>query len=217
MSEEIKVLKTGTTTVGIVCKDGIVMAADKRASAGEGFIADRRAKKIHKILENIYVTTAGVVSDVQLVIKLTKAELRLKEIRSRTRPTVKEATNLFASIVYQNIRKFSPILGITAFIVGGKDHEGFSLYEVGADGSVSDFKDYVTSGAYGSFIAYGILENEWNPNMTVNEGLKMAVKVINTAIKRDATVGDGIDVVVIDNKGATEMPEVKVNEILKAK
>ena len=208
--EELKILKTGTTTVGIVCKDGIVLAADKRASAGEGFIADRRTKKIHKILDDIYVTTAGVVSDIQMVLRLTQAELKLKEVRTKKTPTVKEATNLFANIVYQNIRKFSPILGVTAFILGGKDHDGFWLYEVAVDGSVSEFKDYVTTGAYGSFIAYGILENEWSQNLSVAEGVKMAIKVINTAIKRDATVGDGIDIVVIDSKGATEMPEIKV-------
>jgi len=213
--EELKILKTGTTTVGIVCKDGIVLAADKRASAGEGFIADRRMKKIYKILDNIYVTTAGVVSDVQMVLRMTQAELKLKEVRTKKTPTVKETTNLFANIVYQNIRKFSPIMGITAFILGGKDLDGFWLYEVAVDGSVSEFKDYVTTGAYGSFIAYGILENEWSQNLSIAEGVKMAIKVINTAVKRDATVGDGIDVVVIDSKGATEMPEIKINEIIK--
>lgn len=209
MEQLENVKKTGTTTVGIVCKDGIVLAADKRSTA-DHFIADKRAKKIFKITDNIAVTTAGVVSDVQLILKLTRAELKLKTIRTKTLPSVKEAANLFASIVYENIRKFSPILGISSFIIAGKDPQGFAMYEIGIDGSVSEMKDYVTTGAYGSFIAYGILENEWNQNISIEEGRKMALKVVATAIKRDSSVGDGIDIVIIDKSGVGEIKEEKV-------
>ena len=72
------ILKTGTTTVGILCKDGIVLAADRRATMGN-IIADKKAKKIHAITDNIAVTIAGTVSDAQLLIKLIQAEARLKQ------------------------------------------------------------------------------------------------------------------------------------------
>jgi len=205
---EKSILKTGTTTVGIVCKDGIVLAADKRATA-DFFIANKDTRKVFKMTDNIAVTVAGVVSDIQLILKLTKAELRLKSVRTRMLPTVKEAANLFASVVYQNIRKFSPIMGVTSFIVGGKDSSGFSMYIIGVDGSVQDCNNYVTTGAYGSFIAYGILENEWKPNISIEEGKKMALKVISTAIKRDASVGEGAYITVIDEKGVGEIKEEK--------
>ena len=200
------ITKTGTTTVGIVCKDGIVLAADKRATA-DHLIADKRAIKVHKLSDNIAVTIAGGVSDIQMVLKLTKAELELKRVRTKKQATVKEAANIFANIVYQNIRKFSTIVGISHFILGGKDEHGFHLYDVTPDGAVSEHPDYATSGAYGAIIAYGILENEWKPNMTVEDGKKMAMKVILTAIKRDASVGNGIDMVIIDKKGVNEIKE----------
>lgn len=203
---EHSIVKTGTTTVGIICKDGIILAADKRATA-DHFIADKKAKKVHKLSDNIAVTISGGVSDIQMVLKLTKAELELKRVRTKQLATVKEAANIFANIVYQNIRKFSTIVGISHFILGGKDEHGFALYDVTPDGAVSEHSDYATSGAYGAIIAYGILENEWKPHMTMEEGKKMAMKVLLTAIKRDASVGNGIDMVIIDKKGVNEIKE----------
>lgn len=213
MDDDIQknIAKTGTATVGIVCKDGLVLGADKRMVLGESyFIGHKRVDKIHKIADNIIVTTAGNVSDIQLVVKLTRAELKLKAIKTKTLPTVKEAANLFASILYQNIRKFSPIIAITHFIIGGKDSEGFSLYDASPDGAVNMHKDYTATGAYGSIMAYGILENEWRKDLTIEEGKKLAVKVLITAIKRDASVGEPLDIVVIDDKGVGPIEEAKL-------
>ena len=99
-------LKTGTTTLGIVCKDGVVLAADKRATAGN-MIVDKRADKVHVLSDDFAVTIAGTVSDAQLIIKLIKAELKLKEVRTYKKPTAKEAANLLGGILYSNIRRMS--------------------------------------------------------------------------------------------------------------
>ncbi len=203
-------VKTGTTTLGVVCKNGLVLAADKRASA-DHLIANKNAQKVHKLSDNIVVTIAGGVSDIQMVLKLTKAELELKRVRTGQLATVKEAANIFANIVYQNIRKFSPIIGISHFIIGGKDENGFALYDVAPDGAIAEHKDYATSGAYGAIIAYGILENEWKKDLTIEEGKKLAKKVLLTAIKRDSSVGNGIDMVVVDKKGISKIETIKVD------
>ncbi len=206
-NEKISLVKTGTCTVGIVCKEGIILAADKRASAGEGLIVDRNAMKVHKLGENIVVTIAGTVSDIQMVLRLAKAELGLKRVKCGKTPGVNEAANLFATITYQNIRKFSPILGVSHFILAGKDSKGFSMFDITPDGTVTAQKKFAISGAYGSIIGLGILDNEWKPNMTMEEGKKLAFKIINTAIKRDATVGEGINYVFIDKNGISEIKE----------
>ena len=119
-----KDLKTGTTTIGIVCKEGLVLAADKRATSGY-LISYKRFDKIINITDNISVTVAGTVSDVQLLTKYLKAELKLKDIRTGRETTVKEAASLLANFVYNNIRKFSLIHGISHFIIGGKDSSGY--------------------------------------------------------------------------------------------
>ena len=115
-------MKTGTTTVAIKCSDGVVLAADKRATAGY-LVANKKVEKIVKITDNLAVTTAGTVSDIQLLIKLIRAELKLKSIRINRDLSVKEAVSLLSNMVYNNIRKFSTIPGISHVIVGRKDEK----------------------------------------------------------------------------------------------
>lgn len=210
-----KLVKSGTTTLGIICKDGVILAADRRATA-EHFIAHKHIEKIVPITDNVAVTTAGLVSDIQLISKLTKAELKLKRIRTKLKPTVKEAANLFATILYHNIRKFSPILGIAAFIVGGVDDNGFWLYDAAPDGAALEYKDYVSTGS-GSILAYGVLESQYNPNITVKEGVKLAIKAVNTALQRDSASGSGIDVVAITRDGVKKVYEEELKQALSVK
>ncbi|MBT4539280.1 proteasome subunit beta [Candidatus Woesearchaeota archaeon] len=191
-------LKTGTTTLGIVCKDGVVLAADKRATAGH-MIVDKRTLKVHKITDDVAVTIAGTVSDAQLLIKLIRAELKLKEVRTYKRPSMKEAANLLGGLLYSSIRRPSMIPGIAHFLLGGKDTSGVHLYDLYPDGSVTLIKDFVSSGS-GSVFAYGVLETQYSPDMTVEEGIKLAIKAVNTALQRDSASGNGIDVVVVTDK-----------------
>ena len=204
MEEDIKnIVKKGTTTIGIVCKDGIVLVADKRASAGY-MVANKKEPKIHKISDNMAITMAGLVSDAQLITKLVRAELRLKKIRTSKEATVKQAANLLGGILYQNIRKMSMVPGIVAFLLGGKDNSGFKLYELGVDGSITFRDDYCSTGS-GSPFAYGVLETIYEKNMTTQQGIEVGLKALNAALQRDMPTGDGVDVVTITNDGVKKV------------
>lgn len=194
--------KTGTTTIAIKCKDGIVLAADKRA--GGGIIVDKRAQKVYKITDNIALTMAGVASDAQLITKLITAELSLIKIRKEREVTVKEAANLLSGIVYQNIRKLSTIPGISHFLLGGKDSTGFHIFDIYPDGSLNECPDFLSSGS-GSVMAFGVLDTLYKENMTIQEGIQLAVKSINAAIQRDMNSGDGIDVFTITQDGVKQV------------
>ncbi len=191
-------LKTGTTTLGIVCKDGVVLAADKRATAGN-MIVDKRADKVHVLSDDFAVTIAGTVSDAQLIIKLIKAELKLKEVRTYKKPTAKEAANLLGGILYSNIRRMSMLPGIAHFLLAGKDTQGVHLYDLFPDGSVTRIIDFISSGS-GSVFAYGVLETQYKKDMTTDEAVNLAVKAVNTALQRDSASGNGIDVIVVTEK-----------------
>src|SRR3989338_4616518 len=191
-------LKTGTTTVGIVCKDGIVLAADKRATAGH-MIVDKRADKVHILSEDFAVTIAGNVSDAQLIIKLTRAELKLKEVRTYKKPSGKEAANLLGGILYSSIRRPSMLPGIAHFLLGGKDVHGLHLYDLFPDGSITRITDFISSGSVSVF-AYGVLETQWKKDMSTDDAVALAVKAVNTALQRDSASANGIDVVVINEK-----------------
>ena len=191
-------LKTGTTTVGIVCKDGIILAADKRATAGN-MIVDKRADKVHVISDDFAVTIAGNVSDAQLTIKLIRAELKLKEVRTYKKPSAKEAANLLGGILFSSIRRPSMLPGIAHFLLGGKDIHGLHLYDLFPDGSITRITDFISSGS-GSVFAYGVLETQYKKDMTTDEAVALAVKAVNTALQRDSASGNGIDVIVINEK-----------------
>jgi proteasome beta subunit len=218
MDEEIKgkIKKTGTTTLGLVFKDGIILSADKRMTIGGGgalFVGHKKFDKILPITDKIWVTTAGNVSDCQFIVKLTKAELRLKRLRTKIEAGVKATANLFGMLTYENIRKFSPIIGISAFIVGGVDDDGFWLFEVSPDGSVVEYKDYVCDGS-GMVVAYGVLEDSFKENLLRDDAIRLAARSVNAAMQRDTGSGEGIDVVLIDKKGARKILTEEVKHVL---
>jgi proteasome beta subunit len=189
-------LKTGTTTVGIVCKDGVVLAADMRATAGT-MIVDKRALKVHVLSDDFAVTWAGTVSEAQLLTKLAKAELKLKEVRTNKRPIAKEAANLIAGLLYSTIRRPSMLPGVAHFLLAGKDVYGTHLYDLFPDGSITLIDDFISSGS-GSVFAYGVLETHFKKDMTTDEGVKLALLAVNTALKRDSASGNGINVLVVN-------------------
>ena len=206
MDAELKkhVLKTGTSTLGIVCKDGIVVAADTKGTyaVGEGvvYVAGSDEEKVLFVEDNIIVTTAGVASDLQKVIKLAKSELKLKELKSKSKPSIKDAANLFATIAYQNIRQFSSIPGITHYLLAGFDREGVYLYDIHPDGYLQKIKDYSATGS-GLMHMNPILDSGYDDNLTIEEGVKLARKCIEASSKRDPGSGEGIDIFVVkDNK-----------------
>lgn len=207
MENDLK-LQKGTTTVGIMCRDGVILAADKRATAG--FVVNKRTQKIHKITDNMAVTMAGLVSDAQLLVKLIRAEVKLKDLSTLRTSTVKETANLLAGMLYSNLRKMSMVPGIVSFLLAGHDSEGHHLWDLGIDGSTTDVEDYVSDGS-GSIFAIGVLEALYKKGMTVEEGVKLAVRAIGAALQRDVNTGNGIDVIVIDSKGVRTVLEKDYN------
>ena len=155
------------------------------------------------------VTIAGTISDIQLLIRITKSELSLKQIRKGEEISVKEAANLMGRLVYTNIRKFSAIPGVSHFILGGKDISGFYLYDLFPDGTVTLIDEYISSGS-GSVMAFGVLDTMYKKNMNIEEGVKLAITAINAALQRDAASGEGIDVVAITKDGVKKVFEKEI-------
>jgi len=213
MADDENRMKTGTTTVAIKCKDGVVLAADKRATAGN-LIANKWVDKIFPIEDYMAITTAGTVSDVQLLLKLIKAELRLKKLRTGRKVSVKEAANLLAGMVYSNIRKLSTIPGISHFIFAGNDKTGFHIYDIYPDGSLAETEDYLASGS-GSVFAFGVLETLYTDAISIEEGKSLAIKSMNAALQRDSASGGGIDLVVITKVGVKKVLTKKIESGVK--
>ncbi|OYT36108.1 hypothetical protein B6U91_01870 [Candidatus Pacearchaeota archaeon ex4484_71] len=209
---EKHVVKTGTLTVGIVCKDGIILAADNRQTYASGnavaYIAGT-ADKVSKINERIIVTTAGGASDTRKVISHVKAEIRLKELKSKQKVGLKNVASLMSNMLFQNIRRPSMIPSIAHFLIAGYDDTGIGLYEVSPDGYLQKIETYRATGA--PFESLGIFDVEYTPKITLEEGIKLAKKVFRATMGRQPGVGDGFDIYTIKKGEIKKVSSQKVS------
>lgn len=199
--------KTGTTTVGLVCKDGVVVAADKRATMGF-FIASKTADKVHQLDDRIAMTIAGSVGDAQALIRMMKAEIKLYSIRYQKKPTVKAVSTLLSNVLYSY--KYYPFY--VQLLVGGYDSAPH-LFTLDPLGGMTE-EDMFSTGS-GSPIALGLIQEHYSREKPIKETLKLAVKAVKVAMERDAASGEGIDASVIDQSGFKKLSKEEIDNLLK--
>jgi proteasome beta subunit len=181
----------GTTTVGVVCTDGIVLASEQRATMGN-FIASKTAKKVYQIDDLVGMTIAGSVGDAQQLVRLVNVESQLYKMRRNESMTMKGIATLMSNFL--NANRYYPMM--VQLLIGGVDKNGPAVYSLDAlGGSIEETR--VSATGSGSPMAYGVLEDQYRENMTLNEGLDLAIRAIHNATKRDSASGENIDVVVI--------------------
>ncbi len=203
-----EILRTGTTTVGIVCRDGVVMATDTRATMGY-FVAHKRAKKVYKIDDHVAMTIAGVVGDAQTMVELLKANSKLYRYEYSTNMPISAAARLTANVLFNS--RYVPL--ILQGLIGGIDEEGAHIFAVDPFGSMTEEK--IVSTGSGSPIAYGVLESQIKEGMSVKEVVPIVVTAVKSAMKRDAASGDSFDVALITSEGYRELndEEKKMSEL----
>ncbi len=187
----------GATTVGLRVEEGVVLASEKRVSYGFT-VTSKSAKKIFKISDHLGIACAGLIGDMQAIARSLRAELRLYELDTNRRMSIKAAAKLLANILFS--RRYMPLMSET--LVGGVDDIGSHLFVLDAIGSLIE-DDYAALGS-GATIAIGIVESGYRKDMAVDEASSLAVKAVRAAIERDALSGDGIDVLTITKRGAEE-------------
>jgi proteasome beta subunit len=195
-SKEQMIKKTGTTTVGLVCKDGVILASDKRATMGY-FIANKKTPKIHLISDYIGMTIAGGVGDAQSLVRWMRAEIKMYELKHGRRITVEGAATLLANILSGN--KYYPFF--VQLLVGGVDEKP-RVFSVDMLGGMTE--EDITATGSGSPIAMGVLEEMFIKDGSVKDNAPIAYRAVGAAIKRDAGSGEGVDVLIITPHG-TEM------------
>ncbi len=215
MDAELKnsILKTGTTILGIVCKDGVVMASDRQSTAGN-IIMNKNSEKTKKVNNYLLISGTGMVSDIQRVEKVIAAELKLKELRSKSRPSVKQAANLMATMLYSGIRQPSMIPTQMGSLIGGFNEDGTTeLYSIEPAGSVIQVEDYDANFGSGMPYVLGLLERQYKKGLSVEEGVKLAGECIKSSTQRDIGSGFGIDVVTITKNGIKKVvsQEIQAN------
>lgn len=190
----------GATTIGVVCKDGVVLASERRVSYGY-FVMSKSGKKVFHITDSIGAACAGLVADMQVLTKEVAVYLRLYSFERDRLASVRSAAKVMASLLFE--RRLYPYLAQT--IVGGIDDEGPSLFVLDPLGSVID--DKFASVGSGSEIATGVLEAEYKEGLTVEQGKELVKKAAKAALARDIGSGNGLDIMTITKTGIKEEGE----------
>ena len=207
------IIKTGTSILGIICKDGVVMAADRKVTAG-GIVVAKNTKKLITINDYLAVATAGNASDAEMFVKILRAELKLKELRTRTKPTVKESANLIGSISYHSIRQFKTIPTIVGTLAGGINPDGTTeLFTIEPAGGAYKVEDYDANFGSGMPFILGFLERNWRKNLTIKEGIDLAIEALKSSTQRDLASGHGIDVFTITKDGINHVIEHEIEPV----
>jgi len=199
-------LKTGTTTIGIKYKDGVILATDQRATMGH-MIAHSNVQKVYQIADNLGMTIAGVVGDAQLMVRYMQSEIALYSMKKGAPMSVNAAATLVANIIRQGF-----YLGL---IIGGYDTTGGHIFSI--DGAGGYIEDNVMSVGSGSVFALGALEAGYKLDMSKDEALDLTVTALNSALKRDSASGDGMLVFFIDKTGYNEVSNDEIRSRLESK
>ena len=204
-----KLAMKGTTTIGVVCKNGVILSSDTRVTMGY-FVAHKRGKKIHKIDEHLAMTIAGTVADAQWTVDVLKANAQLYKLTNHRKMPVSAAARLIANLLFSS--RYYPLL--TQVLIGGIDDTGPHIYSLDPLGSLTEEKCVATGS--GSPIAYGVLEDQYREDATVEELLPIVVRAVHSAMKRDAASGDSFDVAIIDENGFRELSDEEKKKILES-
>lgn len=207
--KKIENLKTGTTTVGVLGKDFVVLAAERKATMGY-LVASKHTKKILELDRHAGMTIAGNVGDAQALERYIKAEIKLYELEEAKKISIKAIATLVSNILYA--RSYFPYY--VQLLIGGHDSNP-RLFSFDPTGSVVEEKDFFSTGS-GSVMALGVLEYKYKEGIDLEGAKKLAVRAVKAAIERDiASGGTGIDLAVITPKGFEMTSEEEVKNLMK--
>jgi proteasome beta subunit len=196
----------GTTTVGVVCEDGVILGSDSRVTMGF-YVAHKQGKKVYQIDEHLAMTIAGSVADAQKTVDILTTNAHLYRISLGRPLPISSAARLLSNLLF-SVRGAL----LAQVLVGGVDGTGPHVFSIDPFGSLTEEK-CVSTGS-GSPVAYGILEDKYREGVAVKGMLPVIVKAVNAAMKRDSASGDNFNIVVIDNKGYRELGEKEKKQLL---
>ena len=202
-------LSTGTTTVGIVCKDCVILGSESKSTMGS-LVASKTSQKIYQVDDKIGITTAGGAGDTQMLMRIVKAEINLYKMGRNREMTIKAAAALLSNILSSN--RYYPYMAM--LIIGGADADGFHVVTMDPVGG-SDDETYTSTGS-GSPMAYGVLEDGYKDGLTKEEGMRLAVRAVRAARERDIfSGGKDIVIAVIDKNGFKLVDKQTVENLAK--
>jgi len=196
----------GTTTLGLACKNGAIIAADKRASMGY-FIASKDVKKVFNINDTTAMTVAGSVGDAQWLVRLIRAEASHYEIANGKKMSTSAIATLISNILQGS--KYYPFL--VQLLIVGFDGTTAGIYSLDPVGGLTC--ESAASTGSGSPMAYGVIDQEYKKEGMVDDNLRVALKALSSAMSRDIATGEGIMLVTITEDGYREYTNDEIDKL----
>ena len=140
---------------------------------------------------------AGMIADMQVLVRQVEALSKIRKLETRREVPPNSVAKLMSVIMFE--RRYFPLL--TQVIVGGLNQKP-EIYTLDPLGSVLP-DDYAAVGT-GAELALGIIDAEFKPDMSEEKARELATRAIRSAIQRDASSGDGIDILFVTRSGHRE-------------
>ncbi len=186
----------GATAVGIAYKDGVILGAERRITLGN-YVISKSGKKVFRVTDSVGVVCAGMVADMQNLVREVSTYAKLKELELRRMLKPNSVAKLMSVLMFE--RRYAPLL--TQVILGGVGNKPL-VYVLDPLGSViSD--EYAAVGT-GAEMAIGVVEAAYSPALSQKEAREILVSSIKAAIQRDAMSGNGVDLLNVDSAGIKE-------------
>jgi proteasome beta subunit len=186
----------GATAVGVTYKDGVVLGAERRITLGS-MVVSKKGKKVFMVTDNVGAVCAGMVADMQNLVKEVGVYAKLKELEAKRQLKASAVAKLTSVIMFE--RRFSPLL--TQVILGGLDAKP-KIWVLDPLGSL--LTDEYASVGTGAEMATGVMEAGYSAGMSEKDARELVVSSIKAAIERDSMSGNGIDLLTLDKGGFRE-------------
>ena len=182
----------GTTTVGLKCKDGVVLMADKKV--GSKLVESDSIEKLFAIDEHIGCATSGLVADARVLVDYARIVSQINKVTYEEKigvdTLVKKICDYKQNYTqYGGVRPFG-----TALLVGGVDSQGRHLYETDPSGALVSYK----AGSIGSgrAVVMEMFEEKYKENMSMDSAIDLGLAGLKKA-SEDPLTGETVEIAVI--------------------
>ena len=206
-------VKRGTTSIGIKCSEGIVLAVDKRTTSN--LVEATSIEKIFKIDEHIGAATSGLVADARALVERARLEAQINKITYSEPIRVDSLSKKLCDMLQmytQNggVRPFG-----SALIIGGVYNGDCKLFETDPSGALIEYK--ATAIGSGRSAAMDIFEDQYKDDMNLNEAINLALTAINEATEHETTANNvEIAVIKCDDEVYTKLSQEDVQSFIDA-
>ena len=204
-------VKRGTTSIGIKCSEGIVLAVDKRTTSN--LVEATSIEKIFKIDEHIGAATSGLVADARALVERARVEAQINKITYSEPIRVDSLSKKLCDMLQmytQNggVRPFG-----SALIIGGVYDGSCKLFETDPSGALIEYK--ATAIGSGRSAAMDIFEDQYKDDMNLNDAIKIALTAINEATEHETTANNvEIAVIKCDEEIYTKLSQEEVQTFI---